>query len=87
MNAYGFDKNTLTLLFSYLKNRKQSVRIKTNYRSFLELLTGVPQGPILGTFLFRGCSYGGQLARLCGLTHLGEISPSLRSSYKNLMFS
>ena len=33
LNAYGFDKNTVTLLFSY---RKQSVRIKTSYSSFLE---------------------------------------------------
>ena len=52
LNAYGFDKNTLTLLFSYLKNRKQSVRIKNNYSSFLELLSGVPQDSILGTLLF-----------------------------------
>ena len=36
LSAYGFDKNTLTLLFSYLKNRKQSVRMKTNYSLFLE---------------------------------------------------
>ena len=36
LNAYGFHKNTLTLLFSYLKSRKQSVRIKTNYCSFIE---------------------------------------------------
>ena len=49
----NFDKNTLTLLFLYLKNRKQSIRIKTNYRSFLELLSGVPQGSILGTLLFN----------------------------------
>ena len=35
LSAYGFDKNTLTRLF-YLKNRKQSVRMKTNYSSFLE---------------------------------------------------
>ena len=53
LNAYGFDKNTLTLLFSYLKNRKQSVRIKNNYSSFLELLSGVPQDSILGTLLFN----------------------------------
>ena len=30
---------------------------------------------------FRGCSFGGELARLGGLVHLGEISPSLRNSY------
>ena len=35
----------------------------------------------------RGCSYGGQLARLGGLAHLSEISPSLRNSYKIIMYS
>ena len=35
----------------------------------------------------RGCSYGGELAKLGGLGHLGEISPSLRNSYKNIMRS
>ena len=53
LNAYGFNMNTLTLLFSYLKNRKKSVRIKTNYSSFLELLSGVPQGSIPETLLFN----------------------------------
>ena len=53
LNAYGFHKNTLTLLFSYLKSRKQSVRIKTNYCSFIEWLSGVLQGSILGTLLFN----------------------------------
>ena len=53
LNAYGFDMNTLTLLFSYLKNWKKSVRIKTNYSSFLELLSGVPQGSIPETLLFN----------------------------------
>ena len=53
INAYGFGKNILTLLFSYLKNRKESVRIKTNYSSFLELLSGVPQGSIIGILLFN----------------------------------
>ena len=53
LNAYGFDKKTLTLLFSYLKNRKQSVRIKANCSSFLQLSSGVPQGSILGTLLLN----------------------------------
>ena len=53
LNADGFDMNTVALLFSYLKNRKKSVRIKTNYSSFLELLSGVPQGSIPETLLFN----------------------------------
>ena len=35
----------------------------------------------------RSCSYGGELARLGRLARLGEISPSLRNSYKNVMCS
>ena len=33
------------------------------------------------------CLYGGELARLGGLAHLGEILPSLRNSFKNRMCS
>ena len=36
---------------------------------------------------FRGCSYGGELARLGGLARPSDISPSLRNSYKNIMCS
>ena len=53
LNGYGFNKNILILLFAYLKNRKESVRIKTNHSSFLELLSGEPQGFIIGTLLFN----------------------------------
>ena len=35
----------------------------------------------------KGCLYEGELARLGGLAHLGDISPSLRNSYKNMMCS
>ena len=35
----------------------------------------------------RSCSYGGDLVRLGGLAHLGQISPSLRNSFKRIMCS
>ena len=37
--------------------------------------------------VFRGCSYGAELARLGGLARLSEILPSLRNSYKNIKCS
>ena len=49
-------------MYSYLKFRKQSVRINNKYSSFLELIAVVPQASILGfrfylTFLRMTYSY------------------------------
>ena len=52
-NAYGFDKNSLKLVYSYLSNREERVKINDIYSSFGEILFGVPQGSILGPLLFN----------------------------------
>ena len=52
LHAYGFNKKVLTFLYSYLKDRKQSAKIK-DMESFFQIhLSGVPQGYILGPILF-----------------------------------
>ena len=51
--AYGVKDRTLRLLFSYLKDRKQSVNIKGKLSKFLTIIAGVPQGSILGPILFN----------------------------------
>ena len=48
LDAYGFDKKSLKLVYSYLSNRKQRVKINDTYSSLGEILFGVPQGSILG---------------------------------------
>ena len=53
MHAYGFDLNSLTFFYSYLKNRKQNVKINNTCSVFQILLSGVPQGSILGPILFN----------------------------------
>jgi len=53
MHAYGFSKNTLTFFYSYLKRRKQYVKINETCSDFKTILTGVPQGSILGPVLFN----------------------------------
>ena len=53
LDAYGFDKEPLSLICSYIKSRKRSVRINNAYYTFLELFSGVPQGSVLGALLFN----------------------------------
>ena len=53
MHAYGFDRDTLILMFSYLKGRKQGVKVNNEIHSFMTLVSGVPQGSILGPILFN----------------------------------
>ena len=53
LHAYGFDENALVLIHSYLKKRKQSVRINNVYSSFQHIVSGVPQGSVLGPIIFN----------------------------------
>ena len=53
MHAYGFDFDTLVYFYSYLKRRHQNVKINNIYSTFQTLLSGVPQGSILGPILFN----------------------------------
>ena len=53
LHAYGFSKNSIRLLQSYLSNRFQRTKINTSFSSWSELLTGVPQGSVLGPLLFN----------------------------------
>ena len=53
MHAYGFSKNSLVFFYSYLKRWKQNVRINITHSIFQILLSGVPQGSMLGPILFN----------------------------------
>ena len=53
LEAYGFNENTIKLVYSYLTNRKQSIKIKGSLSTLKCILSGVPQGSILGPILFN----------------------------------
>ena len=52
LHAYGFGKESLTMLLSYLSNRWQS-KINAPFSSWTELLQGVQQGSVLGPLSFN----------------------------------
>ena len=53
LEAYGFDKSALIFVYDYIKTRKQRTKVNGSYRTWKELLHGVPQGSILGPLLFN----------------------------------
>ena len=53
LSAYGFHEEALIYIYSYLKRRQQSVRINNTYSTFQLVLSGVPQGSVLGPILFN----------------------------------
>ena len=53
LSAYGFCESSCLFLLSYLKNRKQCVKIRDIKSSWLTLKRGIPQGSCLGPLLFN----------------------------------
>ena len=49
--AYGFDDKALRFIYDYLRHCKQRTKIADSYSSWQEILYGVSQGSILGSFL------------------------------------
>ena len=52
LNAFGFDKKSLSFISAYLNNRKQKTKVGSEFSDFLKILFGVPQGSVLRPILF-----------------------------------
>ena len=53
LEAYGFQIDALKLIYDYLSNRKQRVKINETFSSWKDIEFGAPQGSILGPLLFN----------------------------------
>ena len=51
--AYSLDTNALKLIYNYLSNRKQRVKVNSAYSIWKDIFYGVPQVSILGPLLFN----------------------------------
>ena len=53
LHAYCLTEEAVTFIYSFLKRRKQGVKINSSESVFQILLSAVPQGSILGPILFN----------------------------------
>ena len=52
LHSYGVSREACTLIASYLRDRKQRIKLGNSRSEWTELFKGVPQGSILGSFDF-----------------------------------
>ena len=51
--ANGIERETLRLIYSILKSRKQCVKINNTYNNYNKIISDVPQGSILEPIFFN----------------------------------
>ena len=46
--VYGFERDSLSFMKSYINDRQQRVRVNDSFSSWEKIIAGVPEGSILG---------------------------------------
>ena len=53
LHGYGFNVDSLEIILDYLTDRWQRTKINSSFSSWSELLSGMPQGSVLGPPYFN----------------------------------
>ena len=53
LECYGTDKIGLSLIPDYLSRRKQRPKLGSSYSSWYDIISGAPEGSILGPLIFN----------------------------------
>ena len=56
LDAYGVGIDSLKLMYSYITDRKQKVKISTSFSTWKSLSKGVPHGSVLGSLMLNFCN-------------------------------
>ena len=75
--TYGFDNIGLKLFHSYFSNRKQRVKIRSAISEWIVILTGIPQGSILGPLMFHNFIKKTHIFNFADDNSLYKSSPSM----------